>query len=262
MRVALSVVLAALAFPALAGEPYTPVPLQPAEVVTPPTELIEAAKRLLAAANAGDIEAIAVGIAPTVTAVDGALELTIPRRKETIGPTKGIEKMLVQLARYIGGDYERPANGVGPEPYAIRAELQYIVAALTDGQAWGTEPMLEGAICSYGYRSFDVAAVKALAARLDVMGSSFAYVEAPHPLLAEPDAGAATVGTLQPDLLYALDYRTRAPGRWMAIHLPEGGSGFVNFDEVNLEKPYAAGICFSQDQSGNWLMSGQVSTSL
>ena len=48
----------------------------------------------------------------------------------------------------------------------------------------------------------------------------------------------------------------------MAIHLPEGGSGFVNFDDVNLEKPYAAGICFSQDGAGNWLMSGQVSTSL
>jgi hypothetical protein len=262
MRLVLSLVLAALALPVHAGEPYTPVPLRPAEVVTPPAELIEAATRLLAAVESGDGAAIAAGIAPTVTAVDGALELTIPRRREIIGPTDTIESLLVELARYIGGDYERPANGVGPEPYAVRAERQYIVAALTDGRPWGTDPMLEGAICTYGYRSFDPAAVQALAEKLGVSGSSFTYVEAVHPLLAEPDAGAATIGMLQPDRLYALDYDTRAPGRWMAIHMPEGGSGFVNFDEVNLEKPYAAGICFSQDEAGKWVMSGQVATSL
>ena len=262
MRVALSVILAALAVPALAGEPYSPIPLQPAETVTPPAELIEAATRLLAAANAGDIEAVGTGIAPTVTAVDGALELDIRRHREVIGPAGSTVELLVELARYIGGDYERPADGGDATPFAIEAELRYIAAALTDGRPWGTDPMLEGAICSYGYRSFDQQAVRSLASELDVMGSGFVYVDAPHPLRAEPDAGSTTVGTLQPDLLYALDYRTRAPGRWMAIHLPEGGSGFVNFDDVNLEKPYAAGICFSQDGAGNWLMSGQVSTSL
>lgn len=262
MRLVLaSLALAALVQPALAGEAYTPARLKPAEIVTPPAELIDMATAFLAAVQKGDGDAIAAGIAPKVTAIDGGLELTSRRNKEIIGPHETIEAMLVALASYIGGIYEQP-DGVDPTPFAIKAEREYIVQSLTDGQSWGTDPMLKGAICTYAYRSYDPKAVGKLADQLKTASSSFFYVDGPREVLAEPKAGAAVAATLQPDLLYGLDYETDAPGRWIAVHLPEGGSGFVNFDEVDLGKPYAAGICFSKGKDGKWLMSAQVSTSL
>jgi len=256
-----SLALACLVQPVLAGEAYTPAKLTPAEVVVPPAELVDMATRFLDAVQKGDGDAIAAGIAPKVTAIDGGLELTSRRNKEILGPYDKIEGMLVALASYIGGIYEQP-DGVDPTPFAIEAEREYIVGALTDGQSWGTDPMLKGAICTYAYRSYDVKSIEKLSKLLGVQSSSFFYVNSAQQLLAAPKAGAPVVATLQPDLLYALDYDTSAPGRWIAVHLPEGGSAFVNFEQVELEKPYAAGICFSKGKDGKWLMSAQVSTSL
>ena len=267
MRFASAAVFAALAVAApaqtgLAGEPYTPAKLKPAETISPPAELLDMARRFLEAVQQGDGDLIDAAIAEKVTAIDGALELTVKRRKEVLGPYDRIEGMLVALANYIGGIYEQPADGGDATPFAIKAEREYIVASLTDGQSWGTDPMLKGAICTYAYRSFDAAAVGSLSEKLKTASSSFFYVDAPAAVLAEPKAGAATVATLGTDRLYGLDYETDAPGRWIAVHLPEGGSGFINFDEVETQKPYAAGICFSKGKDGKWVMSAQVSTSL
>ncbi len=255
------IAIAAMTLPAAAGEPYKPLKLNPAELVTPPPELLDAARSFLTAVQQGDGDAIGAGIAPKVTAVDGALELSIKRRSEVLGPFDSTESALVQLATYIGGDYERP-EGVDPTPFAIEAERQYIVGALTDGRPWGKDPAFKGATCTYAYRTFDQQAIKALGEKLDTQTSSFFYVDAPVVLVGAPDDKAEPVATLEPDLLYALDYDTDAPGRWIAVHMPEGGSGFLNFDKVELNKPYAAGICFSKDRNGKWLMSGQASTSL
>lgn len=267
MRFAVAVAVVALAAAAsiqtgLAGEPYTPARLKPAETVDPPAELLDMARQFLEAVQKGDGDLIDAAIADKVTAIDGALELTVKRRKEVLGPYDRIEDMLVALANYIGGIYEQPADGGDATPFAIEAEREYIVGSLTDGQSWGTDPMLKGAICTYAYRSFDAAAVGSLSETLNTASSSFFYVDAPAALLAEPKAGAPIVATLETDRLYGLDYKTDAPRHWIAVHLPEGGSGFVNFDEVALEKPYAAGICFSKGKDGKWVMSAQVSTSL
>lgn len=259
---ALSFAVAALCLPAFAGEPYKPVKLKPAELVTPSEDLITAARALLAAVEKGDGDAIDAAIAPKVTAIDGALNLDVKRHVEIIEPTKSIESMLVQLASFIGGIYERPADGSDATPYAIEAERRYIVSSLTDEGQWGTDPQLKGAVCTYAYRSFDRGDVKSLADKLKIQTSSLFYVNGPTEVLAAPDAKAAVVATLEPDLLYGQDYDTEAPGRWMAVHLPEGGSGFINFDKVEMEKPYAAGICFTKGKDGAWQMSAQVSTSL
>lgn len=259
---ALSLAIAALCLPAVAGEPYKPAKLKPAELVAPSEDLIAAARALLAAVEKGDGDAIDAAIAPKVTAIDGALNLDVKRHVEIIGPTKTIESMLVQLASFIGGIYETPADGGDATPYAIEAERRYIVSSLTEEGQWGTDPLLKGAVCTYAYRSFDRNEVKALGEKLKTATSSFFYVNGPSQVLAAPAAKAAVVATLEPDLLYGQDYDTDAPGRWMAVHLPDGGSGFINFDKVEMEKPYAAGICFTKGKDGAWLMSAQVSTSL
>lgn len=259
---ALSFALAAMCLPAFAGEPYKPAKLKPAELVTPSEDLIAAARALLAAVEKGDGDAIDAAIAPKLTAIDGALDLHIKRRVEAIGPHKTIEATLVDLANYIGGIYEIPSDGSDPTPNAIEAERRYIVGALTDPGQWGTDPLLKGAVCTYAYRSFDRAEVKSLADKFGTQSSSLFYVDQPTELLAAADAKSAVAAMLQPDLLYVLDYDTDAPRRWMAVHLPDGGSGFLSFDKVEVQKPYAAGICFTKGKDGKWLMSAQVSTSL
>jgi hypothetical protein len=254
--------LLALAHPASAGQPYTPVPLKPAQTVTPPAELLTAARSFLDAVSRGDGDAIFAGLAPKISSVDGALELGIPRRKETIGPFKTVEAALSELANNIGGTYEMPAGGVDFTPFATKAEREFIVQSLTDGQPWGLDPLLKGATCTYAYRSFDTKAVTALGKKLDTQTSSFFYLDAKTDVLASPAAGAPVAATLEPDRLYGLDYDTDAPRSWMAVHLPAGGSGFVNFQEVELNKPYATGICFSKAADGRWLMSAQAATNL
>lgn len=251
-----------LASPALAIDPYTPLPLKPAELVTPPEDFIADVSAFLTAIKNGDGDAIQKGMASKITAIDGALDLHVPRHKEVIGPHAEVENMLSELANFIGGIVEEPAPGGDPRPLRIEAEREYIAAALSDDQAWGRDPMVKDAICSYAYRAFDIKAIKKLSEATGVSSSSFIYVNAPTEIKATPSNNAPAAGTLETDRLYALDYDTDAPRKWMAIYLPDGSSGFVNFDQVALEKPYAAGVCFNKDADGRWVMVAQVSTSL
>ncbi|RUT30103.1 hypothetical protein EMQ25_12305 [Arsenicitalea aurantiaca] len=254
--------LLALTLPVFAGEPYEPVPLAPAETVTPPEALIAAATALFRAAEAGDGDALAGLIAEAPLLIDGALELAIPRRAERIGPFDGIDARLAALADNIGGSYERPFDGSDTTPYAVRAELEFIMGALSDDNDWGRDPLLAGAICSYGYRTFPVAAVAALAGRLGIQSSGFFFVSAPADLRAAPAADREVIGALLPDRLYALNYDAPARSPWIGVHLPGGGTGFISFDETPLEKPYASGICFEEGPEGQWRMTAQTATNL
>lgn len=248
--------------PAFSIDPYTPLALKPAEIVTPPEEFVANVSAFLSALVGGDGPAVQKGMASTITVIDGALELDIPRRKEVVGPHAKVEDMLSELADWIGGIVEEPEAGGDPLPLRIQAEREYIVQSLSDDQSWGRDPMIQDAICSYAYRSFDVEGIKKLSDETGVSSSSFVYVEVPTELKAAASYDAPVVGTLETDLLYALDYDTHAPGRWMAIYLPDGSSGFVNFDKVELQKPYAGGLCFEKNSEGHWVMVAQVSTSL
>src|SRR5690606_40251194 len=125
---------------ALGGEPYAPVPLAPKEAVLPPADLVEAAATLLQASRSDDRPAIGAMLAPRLTLIDGALELGLPRRMEEIGPFETIDLALTALADNIGGIYEQPFDGSDVTPFGIPAERDFIIATITDGQAWGRDP--------------------------------------------------------------------------------------------------------------------------
>ncbi|WP_417310253.1 hypothetical protein [Devosia sp.] len=245
---------------ASAGELYEPIALAPAVEVQAPPGLEAAAADLITAVEKDDVPAIAALIADTVLTVDGGLELGLPRFTETIGPFESAEDKLTELAWRTGGGVQMASSPDDKTPYAIYAERDFIKYALTDGRVWGSDPMVPDAICTYGYRSFDVDGVAALAEHMGIYSSSFFYVDAPTPLHAEAEAGSETIFTLEPDRLYALDYETDALGYWIAVHLPEGGVGFLDYDVIDMQKPFAVGICFDETDAG-WQMVAQVSTS-
>ena len=252
----LAAVLAAFVGPALAGQPYVAPQLRPAQTGEPPADLRADAIALLRAVQAGDLDAVGSFIAPEVTVVSGALDMALPRHVERVDMRPGGRSAVAALGNHTGGDWDLPPD-VDIGSFLADMELDFIEGALTDGQPWGSDPLLPGTICTYGFHDFDPAEVQRVAAGLGVDGASFVLVDEGTPALAEP--GGRTVGTLSADRLYAMDYDTDAPTVWMALHLPQGGVGFIAVNEVGLQKPYADGLCFKKS-GGRWKVVGQAST--
>lgn len=259
LRVAvLAAVLAALVGLALAGQPYSAPNVKPAETLAPPADLRAEAIALLKAVRAGDLDAVGSFIAPRVIVVSGAIDMSLPRHTEVVDAARGGRAAVAGLGNHTGGDWDLPPD-VDIGAFLADMELDFIEGALTDGQAWGLDPKLPGTICTYGFHDFDPGEVKQAAAKLGIDGTSFVMVDEGTPVLDKPDG--RTLVTLSAGRLYALDYDTDAPTDWIALHLPEGGIGFIAVGEDGLEKPYAAGICFKQS-GGTWKIVGQASTGL
>jgi hypothetical protein len=253
----LAAALAAFAAPALAGQPYVAPRLQPAEAVEPSAGLRSDAIALLKAVRAGDLEAVSGFIAPQVTVVSGALDMSLPRHIEKLGPGSG-RGAVAELGNHTGGDWDLPPD-VDIGEFLADMELDFIEGALTDGQPWGTDPLLPGTVCTYGFHDFDPMEVKRAAAALGSDAGSFVMVDEGAPVLDAPDGKA--LGALSATRLYATDYDIDVPAGWMAIHRPEGGTGFIAVGEDGLQKPYASGICFAKGSTG-WQLVGQASTGL
>jgi len=251
-------VLAVLAGPAAAGEAYVAPKLQAAQTLEPPADLRADAIALLKAVQAGDIDAVGGFIAPKVTVVSGAIDMGLPRRSETMDAAAGGRSAVAGLGNHTGGDWDIPP-GADITKFLADMELDFIEGALTDGQPWGTDPMLPGTVCTYGVEQFDPAAIKRVAERLGVDGAGFVMLADDTPVLDKPKG--KPVGTLGGNALYAMDYDTDTDGDWVALHLPQGGIGFLAVGEDGLQTPYADGLCFKKT-GGKWKVVGQSSTGL
>lgn len=252
------VALAMLAGPALAGEPYTAPALQPARTLEPPADLRADATALLQAVQTENLDAIGRWIAPQVTIVSAGLDMGLPRHVETAGPWPNGRAALAALGQDTGGDWDLPPDADIGE-FLSAMELDFIEGSLTDGQPWGTDPLLEGTICTYGFHDFSPAEVQKVADQLGIASSSFVMVDDGAAVRDKP--GGKQIGTLSAGRLYAMDYDTDSPADWMALHLPQGGVGFIAVGEEGLSKPYASGLCFRKGKPG-WQVVGQASTGL
>jgi len=250
--------LAVLTGPAVAGEPYVAPTLQAAQTLEPPADLRADAIALLKAVQSGDLDAVGGFIAPKVTVVSGALDLGLPRSAEKIDTARGGRSAVAGLGNHTGGDWDIPP-GADITKFLADMELDFIEGSLTDGRPWGTDPMLPGTVCTYGVEQLDPAAIRKVADRLGVDGAAFVTVADGTPVLDKPRG--KQVGTLPGNALYALDYDTDTDGNWMALHLPQGGVGFITVGEDGLQKPYADGLCFKKT-GGKWKVVGQSSTGL
>jgi hypothetical protein len=258
------IVLATLAMlvgsvaPAFAGAAYEAPKLTAGKVVEAPAELIETAKALLEAARGGDTEKMAPFFAPSVTVISAGLDLDRPRAKDKVTGKPGTDAIISALGQHTGGDWDVPKDAdIGL--FLAKMERDFIVNALTDGNPWGSDPLVKGAICTYPTPSYAAKAVKAAAKALSVETSSFFFVNKDVPTYAAADAKGAATATLSPGLLHAMDYDTQSPKGWLTVHLPAGGTGFVVTKGLDSDKPYMQGLCFGKTKTG-WQVVAQTST--
>lgn len=244
-----------------AGPAYTPPRVGAARIVEAPADLRVAATELLKAATARDIDGVGRWLALRLTIVGGAIDLAYPRTVEREGPWENAAAQVAFLGSRTGGDGDIPQDAdIGA--FLTGLELSFISQSLTDGQPWGTDAMVKGAICTYAVGSYDAVAVKRTAKKLGIEGSSFAAVRREIPLLDTAAEGGKPVGALAPGLLYGMDYDSDTPTGWTAFHLPMGGIGFAKADGEDFDRPYASGLCFRKQESGQWAVVAQAATGL
>jgi hypothetical protein len=245
---------------ALAGPAYTPPKVSTAKTVEAPADLRAAATELLKAVAAKDVDGIGKWLAPKLTIVTGTLDLSIPRGSKLEGPWESAKSQVADLGNSTGGDWDLPPN-VDIGAFLTKMELDFIGQSLTDGQPWGTDPLVKGAICTYGLGTLDPKTVKRAAKALDTSGDNFVGTKREIELF-DAMEGGKPVGKVVPGLLYATDYDAETSTEWTAFHLPEGGIGFGRTSGDDFVRPYASGLCFKQQASGEWAVVAQASTGL
>ena len=262
MRRAVLTIVASIALSttALAGPAYVPPKLGPAKTVEAPDDLRAAASELLKAAAAKDIEGIGKRLAPKLSIVTGALDLSVPRTTRLEGPWDSASAQVAELGNSTGGDWDLPQN-VDIGAFLTGMELDFIGQSLTDGQPWGTDAAVQGAICTYALGRVDPVAVKRAARALDTSGDNFVGVKREIELF-DAMEGGKSVGKVVPGLLYATDYDAETAVGWTAFHLPGGGVGFGKVSGDDFDRPYASGLCFKQQASGEWAVVAQASTGI
>lgn len=248
-----------LAGAAIAGPAYVPPRLSPAKTVEAPADLRAAATELLAAVVAADIDGIGKRLAPKLSIVSGGLDLSAPRGTRLEGPWESAKSQVASLGNNTGGDWDLPPK-VDIGAFLTKMELEFINQSLTDGQPWGTDAAVQGAICTYALGQLDPAAVKRAAKTLGTSGDNFVGVKREVELF-DAMEGGKPVGKLVPGLLYATDYDAETSLDWTAFHLPAGGVGFGKVSGDDFDRPYASGLCFKQ-VAGEWLVVAQASTGL
>jgi len=257
MTIVASTLLCGAAF---AGPAYAPPKVSPTGTLEAPADLRAAATELLQAVSAGDADGIGKWLAPKLVIVTGTLDLTIPRRSKLEGPWESAKSQVADLGNSTGGDWDLPPN-VDIGAFLTKMELDFISQSLTDGQPWGIDPLVKGATCTYGLGKVDPEAVERAARALDTSGDNFVGVKREVALF-DAMEGGKPVGKLTPGLLYATDYDAETSVEWTAFHLPEGGVGFGKVSGDDFDRPYASGLCFKQQPSGQWAVVAQASTGL
>ena len=147
MRLVVAIVLASVlcSGAAIAGPAYAPPKVGAAKTVEAPEALRSAATELLKAVSAKDIDGVGKWLAPKILVVSGALDLSIPRGTKLEGPWKGSAAQVADLGNSTGGDWDIP-QGADIGEFLTGMELSFISQSLTDGQPWGTDAAVKGAI--------------------------------------------------------------------------------------------------------------------
>jgi len=221
------------------ARPYRPIPAELGAAATPPADLTEAARRLHAAATAGDEAAVFALLAARVSLITSGLTAASHREAEQQGPWPQARAALAAIGGlYLEGD--RPAAGATDLAAAQIAQALAAIADATAQPEWGRDPLVKDGICTYRGARWRPRSTADDGAR-GVM------VQKPTPVSASPDA-PGVAGTLKPGLIYLEGELDDLPEGWRAVRLPTGRVGVVR--ESAVREPGASGLCFARGADG------------
>lgn len=234
------------------GKPYTALPAETGQTVTPAPELLAAAEALRDAAAAKDTAAVAALVAERLVFVDAGITLDVPRRAETKGPFADAGATLAAIGlAFTEGEPLLPDGKPFDATKSRIATAHATIVELIDGARWGRDPLVAGAVCTAPGAKWDAKAAKK--ARLG--GTRGGFVAAETKVMSEPGGdGARPIGTLKPGFLYATGGDEE--NGFLAARLPSGKAGWFP-----VEAGYGAtawGLCFNPDGRG-WRMSAVLS---
>lgn len=244
-----AVLLAGVTAPAGAepqAEPYRPVPATIGAAVTPPAGLVAMARRLDAAARAGDEATVAARIADRLVFVTSGITPASARKAKSEGPWRDGAHRLEAIGGYFMEADLPPGSGADPGAARIAQALTVIADALAAPE-WGRDPLVRDAICTYRGARWDAKA----AARIDE-GSRGLHAPAGAKVHASGSENAAVLGTLEPERIYFEATLDELPDGWSGVRLPSGVAGAVR--ESAIRDPAVWGLCFRRGPAGEWMV--------
>ncbi|MFG1363191.1 hypothetical protein [Xanthobacter versatilis] len=223
--------------------PYRPLTAEVGAALTPPADLLDAAKQLRAATIAKDTRAVFAMMGDKVTIISSGLTPAARRDAERKGPWSHAEAALAEIGGYfMEGDL--PVGGT-VDPAARITQVLEMIADATEQPEWGRDPLVKGGFCTYRGVRWDAGA----GATID-SGSRGIYVPAPTPVRDSAAAKAAVIGTLKPGHIYLQDELDGLPDGWRGVRLPSGRVGAVR--DAQVRDPAVWGLCFLRNAKGGW----------
>ena len=238
-----------------AEKPYTPLPAEVGAGGPPPADLVERAKAVADAVEAGSAEEVHAFVADRPTFVMSGITLGVPRRIEKKGPFADAPSALAAIGlAYTEGELAPPSGKtMDMTPSRVRTAMETIGERLAEAK-WGRDPLVPGAWCTSRGVRWDTKAAK----KAGIAEERGVYVTEAVAALAAADGAAKIVGTLKPGLLYR-SYQSDEENGFSGIVLPNGRVGWVAAEKTG--NPTAWGLCFEKGQAG-WMLTTFVSALL
>jgi hypothetical protein len=231
---------------------YRPLPAEIGAEGAPPAELVERAKAVIDAVEAGSADEVYAFMADRPTVVSSGITLGVPRRIETKGPFADATAALAEIgSAYTEGEPVSPTGKkLDMTATRVRTAIETIGERLRAAK-WGRDPLVPGAWCTVRGVRWDAKA----AAKTGLDGERGIYVTEKAVARASADATAKVVAPLKPGVLYR-SYRSDEENGFSAIVLPDGAIGWVAADKVGDPTPW--GLCFEKRPAG-WILTTFVS---
>lgn len=233
-------------------KPYRPLPAEIGAGGPPPAEVLERAKALAVAAEAGSADEVFAFMADRPTIISSGITLGVARRIEKTGPFTDGSAALAEIGgNYMEGDMFGPGGTPADRTKARVAQAMRTIGEVLASAKWGRDPLVPRAWCTSRGARWDAEAAKK--AGLD--GERGVFVTAKVAARAAADGAAKVVATVTPGVLYR-SFQVDEENGFSGIVLPDGAIGWVAADKVGDPMPW--GLCFEKRPAG-WILTTFVS---
>lgn len=236
------------AVPALAESdpPYRPIPAEIGAALTPPPDLLVAAKVLQDAAGGQNVEAVVAMMVAKPLMVSSGITVGSRRVAAARGPWSDATSALADIGSfYQEGDIAASGRKIDFTELYVGNALSVIAQSLEEPN-WGRDPLVADAICTYRGARWNADAGRRSGSR----ESRGFWVERAAPAKASADPDAETLAVLKPGFLYLEGFLDGLPEEMRGLRLPKGGVGAVDMASVRDATQW--GICLKKFGIEDW----------